>query len=401
MIREVNGYMKKLCGAMFAGCLVCLCLLLFPLSVSAAEEVAYTEEQEAVFEKVGELARLRALDHYNDDPARIKQLIQELDTMGAVPDDQLLTELTLDKTFKRDGERVENMADFRAAYADIFDVFAIRHTVLPSYGEFEVCEIMIQEVIREEDRFEKVTGVLSSSSIHEVFTYKVSDTSWWKQFMQLIIKGTDSPIIHHGNTNPGYSRVFTVRTTLHPTLHMIFVKKSGSNQWKHTLTTHSIALSEEYDWYYVGNEKGTATVHNGQHETENTLLQPNGYDTRLYDAITAYRRELSEPVADVIEQYDNLVDVTALAGLRDNGKDIIFEYRVDIPCPSTPAEIARLVKRVERSEWWTAFYEEHRIVLWITAAAVAIPIFWGIFTLLERRVRRWSYRRWKKKQEKQ
>ena len=282
--------MKKL---VFGVVLFCLCGLLWPLSVSAADEAAYTEEQEEIYAKVDELARMKALGTPLANTDHIERCLNELNNAGAIPDDELLAELIFDKSFRRNGMRIENMADFREAHINVLDIFAVQHTATVLHRDYEVCEIIIQEVVRDRSGSLNMFEILSTSSYRHVFTNAATEPTWRENFIRLITKGTDSSPTIKNDIASGYSRSFTVQTVLQPTLHMIFVKRYGSTEWVHTLTTHSIALLEYYDWHYVTNEN-YGTIHSKEQKIED-ILQPSGYDTSIYDAITAYRREITKP----------------------------------------------------------------------------------------------------------
>ncbi len=367
---------------------VLLCAIaLFPsLSINASENITYTAEQESIFDTVRELARNQALANLEQDifgldvelfeqlqdeemialRAEIARLRAVLAEQGAVPDDATLAALPLEKPFRVDGVRVRDLAQFRDVFDEQFELFAINHTVSTSYGNYDICKIMIQD--RDGDAVLAAELAPNGDFAHEVF---------------VLGTGKDKGV---AGTGTGTSKSYRIFCDVFPTLHWIYVKKDTASQWKLALTTHSTAIAEHHNWYYVSTKNGTPQPLDDKKEHE-TTLQPVGYSTRLLDAITAYR--MKEHRLTSTAQFTPTLDITATTGMTEwDGSDIFYSYAVDIPCPATPTDLAEIVKEIETTTRLSDFYHRFRIPIWLAAGIVLIPALWFSFSALERKIRK-------------
>lgn len=358
-------------------------------------EVLYTREQLAIFDKIDDLAVAKAavlqyktmhnlIDNNNDYVysalvAEADSIRNELIEMGAKPSTEELASLKFEPV-EVNGVLIDDFADFEETYGGVYDLWGVEHTVNATYGTYYTYDIMIQDVkggeilstsISQNQRpgWELHTSSSSISSLIEdainsvaidrlveSIAAGVGHTNWTTgayttlKSIFNIVSGINpnDPITVTGNTSS-----HIIFCDIVPTIHFVFVRDSLTGPWKHSLTTNKAEVLETHNLYYVISQNGSPVVINDNSYSYDDLLLPEDYGFRLTNAISAYR-------------YNNSLYVDKLSGytviVKENAADLEGEeaFTLSITCPENQFDL------------FDADYNNYQIKIAIIVSAIVV-----------------------------
>ncbi len=293
-----------------------------PSELTSVGEVAYTETESRILQKLAELGKYKASHNTACDEATA--LRDELDSLGAFPSEETLAEIKLDAPIRSNaGETISDLSDFSRVFDGVYDIFGIEKTYESDGKTYAVFEAIIQAKIGDPLMMKLVQGGrlgadFFSESKAESVRYSESN-------------GKSADI--KSSTARGKTRSYAVVAFSLPTVSLLFVKGDGG-EWRHTMTSSFANIYEDHFCVYSDSKDDYTTVN----ETYDSVEYPEGYARRHAYAVEAYK--LGDTLClDTVSEVEIAPKVAELDEIADK------RFALEVASPSDVAELVKMADK--------------------------------------------------------